>query len=100
MLFELLLILCLEIPVIAKEWFNNARLCKWSKCFDNEVILRWNVARVEFFLLIVTLLKLLISWHFESTGTYWSASLSGVSMELLSVKNVFTFSLRKKYLCH
>lgn len=47
------------------------------------------------FLLIVTLLKLLILWHFESTDTCWSASLSGVSVELLSVKNVFRFSLRK-----
>ena len=47
--------------MISKEWFNRAsKLYKSPKCFDNETLLRWNVARVEF-VLIVNLLKLLIS---------------------------------------
>lgn len=61
MLLELLLIVCSEISMASKEWFNKiSKLCKSSQYFDKEAVLRWSVLRVKF-LLIVSLLKSLKS---------------------------------------
>ena len=64
--FEHLAILCSEIPIMSKECFNKDRkFYKSSKCLDNEAMLRWRVARDEFFF-ILSLLKSLMSWYLES----------------------------------
>ena len=57
--FELLVILCSEIPIMSKERFNKDRnFCKSSKCLDNEAMLRWSVARDEF--LFIEIVKVMV----------------------------------------
>ena len=82
--------------IISKECLNKDRkVCKSSKCYDSDAMLRWRVAKEEL-LFILGLLKSLIPQYLESIDTGCSELLKGVSMELHSVKSEFVGIFRKK----
>ena len=69
-------VLCSEIPVMPKECFNKDRkLCKSSKCLDNEAMKMESCKRDEFLFILSLLnsinnfMKSLISSYLESIET-------------------------------